>query len=258
MRREVWQNGGMVGAHEGDGPMASMDQGSTVDGEHGGSVSVWPREISAVNGTARVAVGGVAKRAIDIVLAGVILLMLSPLFLFTAGAIRLSGAGPALYGHQRVGLGGREFHCWKFRTMHVEGDRILRAHLAQSAEARAEWTENRKLRNDPRVTPLGRVLREYSVDELPQLLNVLRGEMSLVGPRPVVEAELARYGVAAAHYLAARPGITGLWQVSGRSDTGYAERVALDVRYVMRWSFVGDILILLRTLPAVLGAKGSY
>lgn len=238
--------------------MASLDQGSTVDGEHCGSVSVWQHDISAVESASCSAVGGFAKRAIDIALAGGILLILSPLFLFTAGAIRLSGAGPALYGHERVGLGGRTFRCWKFRSMHVDGDRILRDHLAASAEARAEWAEHRKLRKDPRVTPLGRVLREYSVDELPQLLNVLRGEMSLVGPRPVVEAELARYGVAASHYLAARPGITGLWQVSGRSDTGYAERVAFDVHYVTRWSFVGDLMILIRTLPAVLGAKGSY
>lgn len=238
--------------------MAIMNQSGTVGPEHGGSVSVWQHDLSTVDGGSVTAVGGAAKRTLDILLAGCVLIVLSPLFLFVAGAIRLSGAGPALYVHERVGLGGRKFHCLKFRTMHVEGDRILAAHLARFPEAHAEWQEKRKLRNDPRVTPLGRVLREYSVDELPQLLNVLRGDMSLVGPRPVVEAELSRYGAAAEHYLVARPGITGLWQVSGRSDTGYAERVDFDVRYVARWSLVGDVLILLRTIPAVLGARGSY
>ncbi|MEM6761179.1 MAG: sugar transferase [Pseudomonadota bacterium] len=238
--------------------MSSIDQSGTVDGERVGSVSVWESDFRSVSGTPVLAVGGVAKRAMDIAFAATILVALSPLLLFTAGAIRLSGNGTAFYGHERVGLGGGRFSCLKFRTMHIDGDRILRDYLSQYPEAQKEWQETRKLRNDPRVTPLGRVLREYSVDELPQLINVLRGDMSLVGPRPVVEAELSRYGAAAAHYVTARPGITGLWQVSGRSDTAYSERVAFDVHYVTRWSLLGDIVILLRTLPAVLGAKGSY
>ncbi|MEL6643462.1 MAG: sugar transferase [Pseudomonadota bacterium] len=238
--------------------MSSIDQSGTADGDHVGSVSVWQSDVGSVSGAPRLAVGGLVKRAVDIVCAATILIVLSPLLLFTAAAIRLSGAGPAFYGHERVGLGGQTFRCLKFRTMHLDGDRILRDHLARCPDANKEWHDTRKLRQDPRVTPLGRVLREYSVDELPQLVNVLRGDMSLVGPRPVVAAELSRYGAAARHYVTARPGITGLWQVSGRSDVGYAERVAYDVRYVTGWSLLGDVVILLRTLPAVLGAKGSY
>ena len=190
--------------------------------------------------------------------ASFILLILSPLFLFTAVALYFATRGPILYGHERVGLGGRSFQCWKFRTMCADADLVLREHLASNTAARAEWHLRRKLKDDPRVTPLGRVLREYSVDELPQLLNVLKGEMSLVGPRPVVAEELSYYGPAAAYYCSARPGITGLWQVTGRSDTEYDQRVELDVRYVTTWSVVSDLVILLKTIPAVLGARGSY
>lgn len=242
----------------GDGPMSSFDQGGAAEVEPSGSVSVWQHDPGGLDAATPRALGGFAKRGVDFVAALSVLLLLSPLFLFTAGAVRLSGPGPVLYGHERVGLGGRKFRCLKFRTMHADADRLLQDHLARSPEARDEWRAHRKLRNDPRVTSLGRVLREYSVDELPQLLNVLWGDMSLVGPRPVVEAELARYGAAATHYLTARPGITGLWQVSGRSDTGYARRVELDVRYVTTWSVAADLSILLRTLPVVIGARGSY
>lgn len=202
--------------------------------------------------------GGNAKRLIDILAASCILLMLLPLFLFTSAAIALQGRGPILYGHERIGFGGRSFRCWKFRTMCVDGDRILKELLACDAAARSEWATRRKLKNDPRVTPLGRVLREYSVDELPQLLNVLKGDMSLIGPRPVVEEELSYFGGDILHYCSARPGITGLWQVSGRSDTDFGRRVELDTQYVTSWSLRLDLVILLRTIPAVLGAKGSY
>jgi exopolysaccharide production protein ExoY len=203
------------------------------------------------------AIGGRLKRLTDIVAALLVLLLLSPLFVFTAIAIVMTSRGGLLYGHERVGLNGRRFRCWKFRTMVADGDRVLREHLARNPAARLEWEEQRKLQDDPRVTRLGRTLREYSVDELPQLLNVLKGEMSLVGPRPVVDDELARYGSNVGHYLAARPGITGLWQVSGRSGTSYAERVALDAHYAATWNFKGDLGILLRTVPAVIGARGS-
>jgi exopolysaccharide production protein ExoY len=204
------------------------------------------------------ALGGFLKRTIDLAAAALLIVVMSPLFLFTALAIRLTTPGPVLFGHERIGLGGRSFRCWKFRTMESDADARLREHLATCPTARAEWATHRKLRNDPRVTPLGQVLREYSVDELPQLLNVIRGDMSLVGPRPVVAEELAGYGAEAKHYCAARPGITGLWQVSGRSDTEFTRRIELDAQYVRTWSLWTDLAILARTVPAVLGARGSY
>ena len=185
------------------------------------------------------------------------LMLFLPLFLMVALMIRMSSPGPVFYGHLRIGHGGRAFRCWKFRTMVVDGDAVLARHLASVPGARAEWEANRKLRNDPRVTRIGQVLRDYSVDELPQLFNVLFGDMSIVGPRPVVQDELDRYGPAAAAYLAARPGITGLWQTSGRSDTSYERRVELDARYVTEWSLWLDCLIMARTVPVVLGARGA-
>ncbi len=204
------------------------------------------------------AIGGITKRYFDIVLSSVCLVMLAPLFCLVALAVKLSSRGPVLYGHERVGHGGQMFKCWKFRTMCVDGDATLEAYLQDNPNERQEWETNRKLRNDPRVTRIGAVLRMTSVDELPQALNVLRGEMSMVGPRPVVQDELEKYGNAAALYLRARPGITGLWQVSGRSDVGYDQRVSLDSQYVVNWSLAHDIGIILRTIPAVISTKGSY
>ncbi len=237
--------------------MSSSDQGGVVEFKKGRPLSVWLPSARAAAPTSSSVVGGHVKRVVDIVVALSILLVLLPLFVFVAAAITMTSEGGALYGHERIGLGGRKFRCWKFRTMCVHGDRVLRQHLACNAAAQLEWEAQRKLKDDPRVTPLGRVLREYSVDELPQLLNVLKGDMSLVGPRPVVDEEIDRYGDKAVHYLAARPGITGLWQVSGRSSTSYDERVELDSQYVDGWSFWGDLLILVRTVPAVIGARGS-
>jgi exopolysaccharide production protein ExoY len=197
------------------------------------------------------------KRALDILGAGTLLLLLAPVFLLLALLVRADG-GPALYAHRRVGRGGEGFGCLKFRSMVVDSQARLEALLASDPSARAEWEANRKLRHDPRVTRIGRILRATSLDELPQLINVLRGEMSLVGPRPVIQAELdGYYGAAAAHYISVRPGITGLWQVSGRSDTSYAQRVALDVAYVSRPSLWRDVMILLRTPVAVLSRKGA-
>lgn len=237
--------------------MSMMDRSGAVKIDQSGSMPVWPSQAAGVETKSGGAVGGHLKRLMDFSAALVMLLLLSPLFVFVAVAIALTSRGGPLYGHERIGLGGRRFRCWKFRTMCSDGDRVLREHLARNPADRREWETQRKLKDDPRVTRLGRVLRQYSVDELPQLLNVLKGEMSLVGPRPVVDEELARYGNKAAHYLAARPGITGLWQVSGRSATSYDERVSLDVRYVATWNFAGDVLILLKTVPAVVGARGS-
>jgi Undecaprenyl-phosphate galactose phosphotransferase WbaP len=200
----------------------------------------------------------IAKRALDIIGAGVGLVLLAPFFLFVALMVRADG-GPAFFAHQRVGRGGKLFGCLKFRSMVIDSQARLEALLANDPAARAEWEATRKLKNDPRITRIGRFLRSTSLDELPQLINVLRGEMSLVGPRPVQEAEIDRYyGASAAHYMAVRPGITGLWQVSGRSETSYESRVALDVSYVSRPSLLADISILLRTPVAVLSRRGAH
>ena len=197
----------------------------------------------------------IAKRALDIVGAGLGLVVLAPFFLIVAMMVRADG-GPAFFAHQRVGRGGKLFGCLKFRSMVIDSQARLEDLLANDPAARAEWDATRKLKNDPRITRIGRFLRSTSLDELPQLINVLRGEMSLVGPRPVQEAEIDRYyGASAAHYMAVRPGITGLWQVSGRSETSYESRVALDVAYVSRPSLLADIAILLRTPVAVLSRR---
>jgi exopolysaccharide production protein ExoY len=245
-----------VGAQAKDWAMSLIDQSAYL--ETGDAAFPRPqRPVARRTSVVVRPVGGTVKRGIDIVVAAFALLVLSPLFLFTAVILRLTDPGPVFFGHKRVGLGGRTFHCLKFRTMCQDADAVLDRLLASDPELAAEWEATRKLRNDPRISRVGRVLREYSIDELPQLINVLRGEMSLVGPRPVVTRELIRYGNDAVHYLSARPGITGLWQVSGRSDTTYATRIALDARYVAGWSLSADASILLRTIPAVLGARGS-
>ena len=200
----------------------------------------------------------IAKRALDILGAGIGLVLLAPFFLIVALMVRADG-GPAFFAHQRVGRGGKLFGCLKFRSMVIDSQARLEALLANDPAARAEWEATRKLKNDPRITRIGRFLRSTSLDELPQLINVLLGEMSLVGPRPVQEAEIDRYyGASAAHYMAVRPGITGLWQVSGRSETSYESRVALDVSYVSRPSLLADISILLRTPVAVLSRRGAH
>lgn len=205
-----------------------------------------------------VPVGGAIKRIFDVFGAGAGLLLLMPLFLMLAALIKFVDGGSVFYGHKRIGRGGREFFCLKFRTMVPNGDAVLDAHFAVRPEALVEWRETRKLKYDPRVTLVGDVLRKLSLDELPQLINVLRGEMSLVGPRPIVAEELERYGSSAAHYLRARPGLTGPWQVSGRNDVSYEKRVALDRSYSENWSLALDARILLRTIPAVCLARGSY
>jgi undecaprenyl-phosphate galactose phosphotransferase len=200
--------------------------------------------------------GLVAKRMLDIAVAGLALACMSPLLLAVAMLVKSDG-GPALYAHTRIGQSGRRFPCLKFRTMVIDAELRLQQLLATDPAAAAEWAATQKLTADPRVTGIGTVLRRTSLDELPQLLNVLRGQMSLVGPRPIVAAEVARYGDNIASYYAVRPGVTGLWQVSGRSETSYARRVQLDTTYVRNWSFWQDLAILLRTIPAVLARRGA-
>ncbi|MCG7504184.1 sugar transferase [Mesorhizobium retamae] len=204
------------------------------------------------------AIGGAIKRGFDIIgaLAGIVLL--SPLLLMLAALVKATDGGSVLYGHPRIGRNGTVFRCWKFRSMVENGDEVLAAHFANNPQDREEWNATRKLQNDPRVTNVGMVLRKLSLDELPQIFNILRGEMSFVGPRPVVKDELELYGTAAEYYLQSRPGLTGLWQVSGRNDVSYGARVAFDQHYVENWSFVFDLKILVRTVPAVFSSRGSY
>src|SRR5882672_7463659 len=203
-------------------------------------------------------VGGGAKRGFDIVAAATAILLLVPLFCLIALAIKAWDGGPILYRHRRIGLNGTAFNCLKFRTMVANADDVLVRHLAANSEAAREWQEDHKLKCDPRITPLGSSMRKTSIDELPQLLNILKGDMSFVGPRPIVTAEVPKYGDCIDHYLRARPGLTGPWQVSGRNDVDYATRVALDRRYIEEWSFLRDLVIILKTVRVVATARGCY
>ena len=192
------------------------------------------------------------RRAFDVVFALILIAFLLPLMAACAVAVRFTGPGPLLFRHTRIGRGGREFQCLKFRTMNHAAEVTLDALLDSSVTSREQWALLHKLSRDPRTTPVGRFLRRYSLDELPQLLNVVRGDMSIVGPRPIVEAEIVRYGASFAHYCSVKPGLTGLWQVSGRHALSYEDRVTLDARYAMSNSLIGDLLILLRTVPVVI------
>lgn len=202
--------------------------------------------------------GGLIKRAFDLAAALMLLVFLAPLLIVIAYLVCLGSAGPAIFRHRRIGAFGAEFDCLKFRTMPVNAEALLQQHLRVNPDAADEWARDRKLRKDPRVSLIGRILRKTSLDELPQLFNVLRGQMSLVGPRPVVREELRLYGARSASYLAARPGITGLWQTSGRNATTYEKRTELDERYVYSWTFLGDIALLLKTVPELAGWKRAF
>lgn len=197
-------------------------------------------------------------RTLDLALAFIALIVFAPVMLAVALAIAFERKGPVLFAHTRVGLAGRDFEVFKFRSMRVDGDAILAVHLASNPLAAREWELDHKLRDDPRVTALGRFLRKSSLDELPQLLNVLRGDMGIVGPRPIVKAEIERYGRCFKAYCSVRPGITGIWQVSGRNDVSYRRRVLMDALYARRKCMALDIKIILATVPAVLARKGSY
>lgn len=197
------------------------------------------------------------KRAFDLVVSG-LLLLIGAVPLLIVGILAASDGGSPFYSQTRVGRHGRTFRLWKFRSMTVDADLRLQRLLAADHAARLEWDRERKLRHDPRITPVGRFLRRSALDELPQLWNVFRGDMSLVGPRPVVESELERYGEEADAYLLVRPGVTGLWQVAGRNDVDYARRVALDAWYVRHWSFWNDLVVLFMTIPALLSRRGAY
>jgi Undecaprenyl-phosphate galactose phosphotransferase WbaP len=199
-----------------------------------------------------------AKRFQDFFITVVGGLVILPFLLLIALAVKLDSPGPVLYGHHRLGKNGKPFKAWKFRSMVRDADERLEKYLAEDPERRREWKESFKLKDDPRVTRVGRFLRKTSLDEFPQIINVLRGEMSLVGPRPIVEAEIEKYGDAYERFSRMTPGMTGLWQVSGRSDTGYDERVTLDSFYAQSWSVWLDIYILYKTIGVVFRGKGAY
>lgn len=197
-------------------------------------------------------------RAIDIVVSCCTLLFFAPLLIIIAVMVYLSDPGPILFGQARMGKDGKTFRCWKFRSMVVDAEQRLNDLLASDPQARAEWALDHKLKADPRITMIGVFLRKSSLDELPQLFNVLKGEMHLVGPRPIVAAEINRYGRYYTDYCSVSPGITGLWQISGRNDVSYRRRVTLDVVYARSRNWRFDLMLLAKTVPAVLFAKGSY
>ena len=198
-----------------------------------------------------------SKRTLDISLALTGLIFLSPVLLSIAALVKLQDKGPAIFAHVRIGKNGKPFKCYKFRSMVIDAPQRLQHLLATNPEASAEWARDQKLRNDPRITKLGVFLRRSSFDELPQLLNILRGDMSVVGPRPIVIDESIRYGNEFKAYKAVRPGVTGLWQVSGRNDLSYDERVDMDARYAREWTLLVDIWIIIKTIPAVLLSRGA-
>ena len=199
----------------------------------------------------------VLKRVLDMALAGVAFVFLAPCFVIIPALIKLTSRRPVFYRQERLGRNGRLFRVWKFRSMHADAEARLQKVLAVNAVAAEEWTRNFKLAHDPRITLLGRFLRKTSLDELPQLFNVFTGDMALIGPRPIVEGEVSYYGDAYKVVSAVRPGVTGLWQVSGRSDTDYARRMGLDMSYVLNWSPWMDIWILVRTVYAVVLMRGA-
>jgi lipopolysaccharide/colanic/teichoic acid biosynthesis glycosyltransferase len=198
------------------------------------------------------------KRVFDVALAIAIFPVVAAILGAISALIALTSKGPIFFRQVRIGQHGRDFWIWKFRTMHPRADWILAEHLKHDPEARAEWNLTHKLRVDPRITPLGRLLRKTSLDELPQIFNVLSGDMSFVGPRPIVHAEAVKYAERFAYYLAAVPGITGLWQVSGRCNVSYEARTLLDETYVRKWSMLRDLWILLKTPREVFNRNGAY
>jgi len=198
------------------------------------------------------------KRIFDVVVGALIFPIAAILLLMIAAMIAITSGGPVFYRQIRIGQYGRKFKILKFRTMHSRSDRVLHEYLEGNPEAQEEWSQTHKLREDPRITRLGRFLRKTSLDELPQIFNVFRGEMSLVGPRPIVHAEREKYGDRFVYYTAVLPGITGLWQVSGRCDVTYDDRVSLDERYARQWSLMLDLLILGKTPRAVCRGRGAY
>lgn len=200
------------------------------------------------------------KRGFDILFSSVCLLIGSPIYLVTALLIFITSPGKVIYSHERIGRGGKTFRCYKFRSMYADADQRLKEILESDSLLREEWKKNYKLKNDPRITPIGSFLRKTSLDELPQFWNVLKGDLSVVGPRPVVKEEIEKYFCVKAYKIfSIRPGLTGLWQVSGRSDIKcYQKRIQMDEYYVDNHSLLLDLKLIAKTIPAILFSKGAY
>jgi Undecaprenyl-phosphate galactose phosphotransferase WbaP len=217
------------------------------------------RNVGAANDIGLNPLEHLLKRAFDLASVAVILVLFGVIMLTVAVLVRLTTGKQVIYGHKRLGRDGREFKCYKFRSMVPNAEQVLKELLEKDPDARAEWDRDFKLKNDPRITRVGRFIRKTSLDELPQLWNVVKGEMSIVGPRPVVRDEFDKYyGAAREHYLSVPPGLTGLWQVSGRNDLDYDQRVALDREYVDSWNVFTDFFIVMRTVKVMFARRGAY
>jgi Undecaprenyl-phosphate galactose phosphotransferase WbaP len=240
-------------ARDGTVPTVARPFVTPADESAGGGAAIEPQRVG-LNIAERA-----LKRLFDLISIVVILVLFWWVIVGVAIAVRISGGSPVIYGHKRVGRNGREFKCYKFRSMVANADEVLAHLLANDAAAREEWERDFKLKNDPRITRVGRFIRKTSFDEFPQLWNVLMNDMSIVGPRPVVRKELdLYYGKALSHYESVKPGLTGLWQVSGRNDMEYDERVELDKRYVLSWNVFSDFMIVMRTVGVMFGKRGAY
>ena len=198
------------------------------------------------------------KRIFDILFLLLSAPLTIPLTIIVSILVKVTSKGPVFYGHKRIGKNHKEFKCWKFRSMVIDADKQLEKLLSENPQMRAEWEKEQKLTNDPRVTKIGKLLRKTSIDEIPQFFNILTGQMSFIGPRPVTEPELEKYGSKADYILNVQPGLSGMWQISGRSETSYQERVTLDSYYIDNWSIWLDLWILLKTVFVVLKGKGAY
>ena len=230
-------------------PLSNMEAESLIDGH---------MMMFSVRNNLRSKTNRLLKWIFDWCLTLVGTICIAPFLVLIGLWIYRDSPGPILFKHRRIGKGGKEFYCYKFRTMCVDAKEKLEELLEKDPEARKEWEENFKLKHDPRVTRSGEFLRSTSLDELPQIFNVLKGEMSLVGPRPIIKEEIHYYGKYIDDYYMVRPGITGMWQTSGRSDTGYEQRVQMDTWYVRNWDFWFDVVLLWRTFKVVIGRKGAY
>ena len=239
-------------------PNAALFSSSTFDLPDVSGSTTTVRRPSQTSGPERLFSYRVVKRCADVTVVVFLGMVLLPALLLIAAAVWLSSPGPVLFSHRRIRRHGEFFTMWKFRTMCINSGEVLERYLMTHPEARSEWRATHKLKCDPRVTRVGRFLRKTSLDELPQLWNVLNGTMSLVGPRPIVAAEVEKYGEQFWDYCAVKPGITGLWQVSGRSELSYDQRVELDRWYSQNWSLAEDTKILLRTWSSVVNRDGAY
>lgn len=248
--------------------MAYLNAGNVVLGDWMQSIKGHPKTVATVSeahtdDAAQLddwiakPIGGPLKFVFDWSVAFIALVFLMPLLLAIALLIKIQCGGSVIYKHKRVGFGGRSFNCLKFRSMVENGDKVLSEYLANNPDAQQEWKTFRKLKNDPRITPIGKFLRKSSLDELPQLLNVIKGEMSLVGPRPIVREEFLARDIDRVQYMRVRPGITGLWQISGRSNLNTERRIELDNSYVLNRSFATDFGIILKTIPSLLMRQGA-